>query len=378
MAMDSKTRLLTAWSFQEPDRVPIEMALAPQAEGLPGAEEIRRFVETEADNFRWVPGFDWGFLGLDNTYSEEIIEDVPGKYKRMQRTLETPVGTFTGLTRHNYDDADPNDFHWEKRYVATLEDFRRLAEAPRELRSFDATQYNRGCAEVGNRGLPCTGLLHPLGVLVRQSTMDEVYLWMVAEKRLMLRFLERCTEQICASLLAIRGKPLADPPVFMTYAYEMLIPPWLGQEQFNQLLFPFDQQVNEAVHQLGGRHRAHCHGNSGQFLELFADMGIDSVEPLEPPPYGDNLLAVAKRQVGKRMLLSGNVPSQVFHLASFEPREARELVKQAIEEGAPGGGFTLREAGGGPGNGKTRAQQIKSIACSLVLIEAWREFGSYR
>jgi len=34
--------------------------------------------------------------------------------------------------------------------------------------------------------------------------------------------------------------------------------------------------------------------------------------------------------------------------------------------------------GGAVGNGKTREQCIKSIDCTLAMIEAWREFGSYR
>ena len=53
------------------------------------------------------------------------------------------------------------------------------------------------------------------------------------------------------------------------------------------------------------------------------------------------------------------------------------LVRRAIDEGAPGGGFSLRTTGGAVGNGKTREQCIKNIDCNLALIDAWREFGSY-
>ena len=54
------------------------------------------------------------------------------------------------------------------------------------------------------------------------------------------------------------------------------------------------------------------------------------------------------------------------------------MVKRAIDEGAPGGGFSLKTTGGAVGNGKTREQGIKSIDCNLALIDAWREFGAYR
>ena len=77
------------------------------------------------------------------------------------------------------------------------------------------------------------------------------------------------------------------------------------------------------------------------------------------------------------MLLSGNVASQAFHLDSFQVADVRDLVRKAIEEGAPGGGFTLRTTGGAVGGGKTREQCIRSIDCNLALIDAWREFGTY-
>ncbi len=375
--MNSKERMLKAWNFEEPDRVPIEIYLYPPAAGLPGADKIREFQDNEADNFRGVPGFDWGFMGIDSIYSEEVIEDVPGDFRRLLRTQTTSAGDFTAITRHLYDEMDPNDYHWEKRYIETVNDFRRITDAKRTIRSFDLEQYNKGCQNIGDRGLACMGLLHPLGVLVRQSNMEEVYMWMLAEEELTLKFLERCNKQVSDSILSIADLPLMDNPVFMTYALEMLIPPWMGKSLFEKFVFPFDKQVNDVIHTIGGRHRAHCHGNCGGFLDRFADMGIDSVEPLEPPPYGNNILTEAKQSVGKRMLLSGNIATQPFCLDSFAIEDVRNLVQAAIEDGAPGGGFILSTTGGAVGNGKTREQSIKDIDCNLALIDAWREFCLY-
>ena len=123
---------------------------------------------------------------------------------------------------------------------------------------------------------------------------------------------------------------------------------------------------------------AHCHGNSGGYLELFADMGIDALDPLEPAPYGDNILSDAKKRVGEKMLLQGNIPSQVFGIESFDPDEVYEMTKAAISQGAEGGGFTLRTTGSAyVGNGKTNAQKAHSIKCGLAIIKAWRENCEY-
>ncbi len=378
--MDSKSRLLKAWSFEEPDRVPIEMFINPKALelGLPGAQEVYEFQKNEADNFLGVSGFDWGFLGIDAKYHEKTIEDVPGKFKRIEKTYHTAVGDFTAITKHNYSDlygeGDPSDYHWEKRFIHTFDDFKRITGAPRSKRSFNLKSYNRDCSSVGTRGIPITGLLHPLGTLVRNSNMEEVYMWILSEEQTVMEFLEQCTIQICDSLSLINGEKLTDPPVFKTHALEMFIPPWFGQKLFKKFIFPFDKRVNDAVHAIGGRHFAHCHGNCGKFLEHFADMGIDAIDPLEPPPYGDNNLSQVKKSVGGRMLLAGNIPSQAFVLDSFKPEDVFILVKKAIEDGALGGGFTLRTTGSAyVGNGKTAAQRTKSIACGLAMIKAWRE-----
>lgn len=370
--MDSKTRLLTAWSFQEPDRVPVELRIYPAAMDLPGADEIKKFIDEEADNFCGVVGFDWGFLGLNAEYKEEVIEDVPGNYKRIKRTMMTDAGEFYAITFHNYDDRDPNDYHWEKRYIETLDDFIRVADAKREVRKFDLDAYNAGCREIGGKGVPTTGVFHPLGRLVRFSNMDEVYIWLISEKKITERYLENTHSQIVESLHSLEGAQFEDPPVFGTAALEMLTPPWFGKEHFMKLVYPYDKRVNDAIHKIGGRHRAHCHGNSGGFIELFADMGIDAVEPLEPPPYGDNILSDVKKRVGKRMLLSGNVLSQLF--VSISREEVKDMVRKAIDEGAPGGGFTLRTAGGCVGNGKTREQALKSIENTFAYIDAVREY----
>jgi len=74
------------------------------------------------------------------------------------------------------------------------------------------------------------------------------------------------------------------------------------------------------------------------------------------------------------MLPSGDIPSQAFRLDFFPPRDGRDLVRRAIRAGAPGGGFTLRTTDGAAGGGKTREQRVKSIECTLALIEARRGF----
>lgn len=90
--MTSRKRLEIAWSFKEPDRVPIELQIPKHLQTLPELEQLVEFEKNEADNFIGVSGFDWGLLGLDYKYLEEIIEDIPGEFKRIKRGME--LGTY--------------------------------------------------------------------------------------------------------------------------------------------------------------------------------------------------------------------------------------------------------------------------------------------
>jgi uroporphyrinogen-III decarboxylase len=205
--------------------------------------------------------------------------------------------------------------------------------------------------------------------------MEEVYIWLMSEPVIMHRFLENANTQVRDTVLAMGKAGISG--WFGTTAHEMLIPPWMGRRQFDEVVFPYDKVVNDAVHKIGGRNRSHCHGNSLQFLERMSEMGVDAIEPLEPPPFGDVDLAEAKRRVGDRMVLSGNVPSQDF--VRMRREEVRDWVRRSISVAACGGGYTLRTTGGHAGvNPDLEKDMLRKIIGNVeAYIEAGMEFGPY-
>ena len=350
--MDSKTRLETAWRHEEPDRVPIELKISEEAALLPEAERIMEFIRDEADNFHGVPAVEWQFCGLAGTYDETVFDE-DDSYSWIRRTWDTSAGEFHAVTRHRKQEIVAHDYHWERRYIYDLSDLLRLVEADWVPLRPDKTAYLAGVERIGNRGLPVIGLHHPLGWLVRNATMEEVYQWLVLEPKLIHRFLERANQVVADTVESMRT--LGMGPYFSVTAHEMLIPPWTGKEIFERFVRPYDQLVNSAVRRGGGHLRAHCHGYCMDYLGTMRDMGIDSIEPLEPPPYGDVDLIRAKATVGDRMLLSGNVISQAFDTMS--PEEVEQDVRRAMDAGKPGGGFSLRTTGGGAATGSVKKHE---------------------
>jgi len=68
-------------------------------------------------------------------------------------------------------------------------------------------------------------------------------------------------------------------------------------------------------------------------------MGTDMLHPVEAPPMGDTPLLEAKRRIGDRVTLEGNV--QMADVMEEEPRAFRRRLQQVVAEGRPGGRFCL-------------------------------------
>ena len=134
----------------------------------------------------------------------------------------------------------------------------------------------------------------------------------------------------------------------------------------------YDVPLIEMVHRYGGYVWCHCHGGMGPVLERFADMGVDCLNPIEPPPMGDVTLAEAKARVGSRMCLEGNIQQGDFYVLTA--RQMREKVAEAIAAGAPGGAFILCPTSS---PWQTADLSERALQNYLTFIEAGLEIGQY-
>ena len=69
-------------------------------------------------------------------------------------------------------------------------------------------------------------------------------------------------------------------------------------------------------------------------------MGVEADhDAVEAPPLGDTPLAEAKRRIGHRVTIEGNV--EISRLLDEEPAAFRRRIEQTIADGKPGGRFAL-------------------------------------
>ncbi|MBI3945036.1 MAG: hypothetical protein HY321_03895 [Armatimonadetes bacterium] len=81
----------------------------------------------------------------------------------------------------------------------------------------------------------------------------------------------------------------------------------LGPRGFRELVTPFDTELVALMHRHGAIVHYHNHGHMGDCLDLLADLGMDALDPLEAPPWGDTDLRAAMARIGDRVCLVGNL-----------------------------------------------------------------------
>lgn len=125
---------------------------------------------------------------------------------------------------------------------------------------------------------------------------------------------------------------------------EVCIPPLMSYNDFEEFVFEIDKPIIDLVHEKGGKFWVHCHGKMKGVIEQFADMGVDMLNPIEPPPMGDITLSEAFALVGNRMGLEGNLEADEMMLSSEE--RIRFLVREALDVGSQYGRFILCPSSG--------------------------------
>lgn len=120
---------------------------------------------------------------------------------------------------------------------------------------------------------------------------------------------------------------------------EYATPPYLSPEDFRKLVAKYDKEIIDLLHKYGGKARLHSHGKVKKVLEIISDIGVDAIDPLEPPPDGDITLKEARDILGDKVVLIGNIEERLFEIGTKDDIEV--AVRTAIEEGASRGPFIL-------------------------------------
>jgi len=118
---------------------------------------------------------------------------------------------------------------------------------------------------------------------------------------------------------------------------------FLSAAFYRAFVLPCEGRIVRAVETRGARAYLHTCGDIHDRLELMAGSGASGIECLDPPPLGRVDLADAKRRIGGKVFIKGNIdPVNVLLSGSTELVRADAL--RRVATGKPGGGYILSTA----------------------------------
>lgn len=325
--MNSRERVLAAFSHSEPDRVPVYYEANPgvhrrvlELARVPGDEEL---LELLGVDFRTVGPVYRG---------RRLHPELPGcrvdpEWGIRTRWVEHDSGGYWDYCDFPLREADeqavarwpmpsPDDY-----------DYSGIAE--------QCARWADKCICVGGPGLGdiinSTGMLRgPEQVLVDLALEDPAALLLIDRR------LEVQLEVTRRTLEAARGR------VDIVRLGEDLGTqrgPIISPEMFRRLIRPRHQRFVELAKSYGCKVMIHSCGSSSWAFEDFIEMGIDGVETLQPEAK-DMSPEYLKARYGSRLAFQGCI-STAGVLATGDVEDVRRLVRQTLEVMMPGGGYCL-------------------------------------
>jgi uroporphyrinogen-III decarboxylase len=268
------------------------------------------------------------------TSSERRPCDNPDFY-RWCSTWHTPAGELSTSVWLSDKQLPP---YVEEHLLKKPEDIRALLSIPFE--PFDITPQwvqDQYCDTDDRCVIIWNVALSPASMIYDYAGPENFSIWSIENRELLTEAIEELARR--RLLMVDAMVKVGAGPIFTTYGHEEFIPPLQSPQNFREFILPYEKQFCDRVHNHGCYVLSHSHGRVNAFLEEFAETGTDALDPLEPPPMGDVDLADAKRRIGSKVTLVGNI--QTHDLMTAPTDYVRRIVKECIKTGKPDGRFFL-------------------------------------
>lgn len=287
-------------------------------------------------------GFETGFYTTAADLKiDRFTEDVPGHPDVEHRVtvVHAPGGPLRAVVAVNRREPIPMP---HEHFIKTPDDAENFLAIPYVPIHVDVAPFIQRDRQLGDRGLAMIGIgCDPIGDVHGLLGTETLAFWSVQHRDLVHRLLDEQLRRKLDVIQQFNASGIhAEMPVLFTHTgAEIVVPPLHSPSDFRDFCVRYDRPLHDAIHSGGGFVRCHCHGSLSKILEDFVEAGVDMLQPVEPPPEGDTSLEEAKRRIGDRLVIEGNI--QFARLAHDEPTAFRDLVRQTVADGKPGGRFVL-------------------------------------
>jgi hypothetical protein len=335
--LSSRERLKRVFRCQPVDRMPVRLwGVDPM---FPGGDVSWRPLFEMTDQFELDLYREWFPNEQEReppvvAVSSELRDAARPQLQERVTTIHAPAGPISQV--YLYPRAGGPGYV-TKPYIASIEDAHRWLSIPQPPPSFGIESYFEVERKTGNRALLMAVLSEAMYSIQSMMGSETFGYWLMDERELLREMVDRAYEGIEARTKYLLRHGIGD--VYGWVGPELCIPPLASPRDFREFVLPYDREICDLVHDAGKLVWVHCHGDMYPVLEGFIEMGVDCLNPMEPPPIGRLTLAQAKERVDSRMCLEGGVEDG--DLLDRAPEEIARIVEETVAMGKPGGGFIL-------------------------------------
>jgi len=360
--MNSRERVARAMCHQPVDRVPVMCQLALGHYFLNAGLAPHRIWFTSE-------GFAEALVKLQRRYHfDGILINIPG---RPENILDDVVSTVkitegeeltwrdggvtlipfdenpqhTPTPRANFETIDPDHLDSISElpgYVWNTSHMPRVAETRgvlREIPDYFFRTIDFVKRAVGNTVSVHGEVFSPFTHYMELFGYEQALMGLVTDPGKARALLNRLTEASIAWAVAQAKRGVDAVLISSAFAGGSLI----STAMYRAFVIPYERRVTDAVKTIGTPVYTHTCGRIGDRLELMAETGTQGIDTLDPPPLGNIELAEAKRRIGEKLFIKGNLNS-VALLAYETKAQVIAEASERIRIGARGGGYILGTA----------------------------------
>lgn len=246
--------------------------------------------------------------------------------------------------------------------IKSSDDLKALLKLPYETYPIDLSIYEEKYRKVDDKGIVIFTLDHAAYALIRNMGSELFAFMSIDDRALINESILILKNRILEHTKAILNEGIK--PIFGWVGPELCIPPLTRMIDFEEFVFDNDKPLCDTIHNAGGYVWVHCHGRVKNLLKPFIEMGVDVLNPIEPPPQGDVTLKEAIEIVEDKMGLEGNIEIASLLLSESE-EDVREIVYEAVLEGQKSKRFILCPSAGYMEYPRPSQQYIKNLLAYL-------------
>jgi len=358
--LNSRQRILAAFYLEEPDTVPVSTYMSPYwlQNNWVDEQTFWQFVEKSDAIFR-VSVAIRPRKKQSRVKIPEKVWNKKGHQIRLYR-IETSDNVLQSISE---------TVGYSRRIVEGLlkteKDIETWLSIPHERVEFDPEPFFKWDRKLGNNGIAIHGLNDPVGTVISLFTIKDFYKFCITKPELIEKLLDAALEREIVFLSDLLEKGVNR---FWISGSEYVTPTFLNPKYFSRFVTKYDRKIVNLIHEYDGIAYMHCHGRINDILLEFPKIGIDVLDPLDPPPQGDMDLSKAKRLIGHKICLVGNIDSNNV-MVQGTPETVSNAVRRCIDAAAYGGGYILQ-----PTSGSIFDTPLENI---VTLIKAGRKYGNY-